>query len=81
MQVNEVDKLLADVYDKEGYVVHVLALKQALNHGLVLEKVNEVISFRQEAWLKPYIEMSTMLRAQAKNDFEKDYFKLKNNSA
>ena len=49
MQVNEVDKLLADVYDKEGYVVHVLALKQALNHGLVLEKVNEVISFRQEA--------------------------------
>ena len=49
MQVNEVDKLVADVYDKEGYAVHVLALKQALNHGLVLEKVNEVISFRQEA--------------------------------
>ena len=81
MQVNEVDKLVADVYDNEGYAVHVLALKQALNHGLVLEKAYEVISFRQEAWLRPYIEMNTMLRAQAKNDFEEDYFKLKNNSA
>ena len=43
--------------------------------------MREVISFRQEAWLKPYIEMNTTLRTQDKNDFEKDYFKLKNNSA
>ena len=56
-------------------------MKQALNHGLVLKKVHEVISFRQEAWLKPNIEMKTALRTQAKNDFEKEYFKLKNNSA
>ena len=45
------------------------------------KKVHEVISFRQEAWLKSYIEMNTALRTQAKNDFEKDYFQLKNNSA
>ena len=81
MQVDKVNKLVANVHDKNNYVVHVYALKQALNHGLVLKKVHEVISFRQEAWLESYIEMNTALRTQAKNDFEKDYFKLKNNSA
>ena len=66
--------------DKEKYVIHIAALKQALNHGLVLKKVHRVIEFRQEAWLKPYIDMNTKLRTEAKNDFEKDFFKLMNNS-
>ena len=43
-------------------------------------KVHRVIEFRQEEWLRPYIEMNTKLRMQAKNDFEKDFFKLMNNS-
>ena len=38
------------------------------------------MQFNQEAWLKPYIEMNTKLRTEAKNDFEKDFFKLMNNS-
>ena len=66
--------------DKENYAVHILALKQALNHGLKLSKVHRVIEFRQEEWLKPYIEMNIKLHMQAKNDFEKDFFKLMNNS-
>ena len=81
MEVNKVNKLVANVHDKNNYVILAYALKQALNHGLVLNKVHEVISFRLEACLKPYTEMNTALRTQAKNDFEKDYFKLKNNSA
>ena len=56
------------------------SLKQALNHGLILKKVRRVIQFNQKAWLKEYIDMNTKLRRQAKNDFEKDYFKLMNNS-
>ena len=56
------------------------SLKQALNHGLILKKVHKVIQFNQEAWLKEYIDMNTALRKQAKNDFEKDFFKLMNNS-
>ena len=81
MEVNKVNKLVASVHDKTNYVIHIYALKQALNHGLILKKEHAVISFNHAAWLKPYIDMNTELRTQAKNDFDKDYFKLKNNSA
>ena len=60
--------------------IHIRNLKQALNHGVILKKVNRVIIFNQKAWLKPYIEMSTKLRQKAKNDFEKEFFKLMNNA-
>ena len=55
-------------------------MKQALNHGLKLKKIHRIIEFNQEAWLKPYIDMNTELRKAANNDFEKDLFKLMNNS-
>ena len=73
------DELLTTLEDKENYVVQIAALKHALNHGLKLWKVHSAISFRQEAWLKPYIDKNTELRTSAKNDFEKYFFKLMNN--
>ena len=72
------NKLLFNVNDKKNYVVHIKALKQALNYGLILKKVDRVIQFNQKAGLKPYINMNTKLRTEAKNDFEKDFFKLIN---
>ena len=72
-------KLVCSIHDKQNYVVHIRALKQALNHGLILKKVHKVIQFNQKAWLKPYIDMNTKLKTEAKNDFEKDFFKLMNN--
>ena len=60
--------------------MHVKSLKQALNHGLKFRKVHRIIEFNQEAWLKPDIDMNTELRKFAKNDFEKDLFKLMNNA-
>ena len=80
MKINKCTKLVCTTQNKENYVVHIRALKQALNHGLKLTKVHRIIQFDQEAWLKPYIDMNTDLRKQAKNDFEKDFFKLMNNS-
>ena len=80
MKINKCTKLVCNLNDKKNYPVHVLSLKQALNHGFKLTKVHRVIEFRQEYWLKPYIDMNTNLRKDAKNDFEKDFFKLMNNS-
>ena len=72
MKINKCSKFVC-------YVVHIRSLKQALNHGLMLTKVHRVIQFNQEAWLKPYIN-NTKLRTKADNDFERNFFKLMNNS-
>ena len=80
MKINKCTKLTCTIQNKENYVIHIRALKQAINHRLELTKVHRIIEFDQEAWLKPYIDMNTDLRKQAKNDFEKDFFKLMNNS-
>ena len=80
MKINKCPKLVCNVTDKENYSIHIVALKQALNHDLKLIRVHSVISFRQEAWLKPYIDLNTELRKNAKNEFEKDFYKLKMNS-
>ena len=69
------------MHDKEEYVISIRNLKPALNHGLVLKQVYIVIKFNQKTWLKLYADMSTELRKNAKNDFEKDFFKLVNNAA
>ena len=81
MKVNKFNKLVASVHDKNNYVIRIYALKQALDHGLILKKIHSAISFYHNAWLKPYVNMNTELRINAKNDFENDYFKLKNNAA
>ena len=80
IKINKCSKFVCNLYDKKNYVVHIRLLKQALNHGLILKKVQRVIQFNQEAWLKEYIYMNTELRKQVRNDFEKDFFKLMNNS-
>ena len=80
MKINKVEKLVSNLYDKKKYVIYIRALDQGLKHGLILEKVHHVIEFNQSAWLKPYIDFNTELRKKAKNDFEKDFFKLMNNA-
>ena len=77
-EINKCKKLVCNLYDSNA--VHINSLKQASNHGLKLKKIHRIIEFNQRAWLKPYIEMNTELRKLARNDFEKDLFKLMNNS-
>ena len=79
-RLKKVEKLVTNFLDKNKYVIHIRNLNQALNHGLISEKVHWVIKFNQKDWLKPYIAMNTELRQKAKNYFEKDFFKLMNNA-
>lgn len=73
-------KLLLTLLDKEKYVIHYRMLKLALQHGLVLKKVHRILKFKQQRWLKPYIDLNTQHRQMAKNKFEIDFFKGLNNS-
>ena len=78
--VNKVEKLIPNLNDKKNYVIHHETLKLYLSLGLKLTKIHRGITFDESAWLKPYIDLNTNLRAKATNDFEKDFFKLMNNS-
>ena len=73
-KIKKCNKFVCNMHHKKNYVVHIRALKQALNnHGLILKKVYRVIQFNQKALLKPYIDINAKLRTEAKNDSEK-YF-------
>ena len=80
MKIDGREKLVPNLYYKKRYIIHIRALKQALDHGLVLEKIHRVIEFQQSDWMCEYIDFNTRLRAPAKNDFVKDFYKLMNNS-
>ena len=80
MKIGREGKLVPNIKDKMGYMVHIKALDQALTHGLTLKKVHRVIELGQSKWMKAYIMLNTRLRKDAKNEFEKDFFKLLNNS-
>ena len=80
IKVNGVEKLVPNLCDKKKYAIQIKASHQALEHGLVFEKIHRAIEFKQSAWMKEYIDFNTRLRTQATNDFEKDFYKLMNNS-
>ena len=66
--------MFCSIEDKDKYVIHIRALKQALNNRLKLKEVPRVIKFQQKAWFKSYIDMNTKLRKEARNEFEKNFF-------
>ena len=74
-------KLICDWTDKKNSLIHYRVLKFYVRHGLIVEKIHEIISFKQSKWLESYISFNTQKRNKAKNDFEKDFFKLLVNAA
>ena len=79
IEIEKVEKLVANLHDKTEYVIRIINLKQPLHHEIILRKIHKVIKFNQNAWLKPHIDINVDLRKKAKRDFEKDLFKLMNN--
>ena len=80
MEINGVEKLVPNLRDEKNCVIHIQALNQSLQHRLRLDRIHRAIEFDQSPWLKTYIDFNTQLRTAATNDFEKDFFKLMNNS-
>ena len=80
IKVDGVEKLISHLKPKKNYVIHYKNLKQYLNMGLELKAVHRALSFKQSPWMEPYIRKNTELRKAADNSFEKDFFKLMNNS-
>ena len=66
MKIDKIAKVLTNLHDISECVIHMKNLKQALNHGLVLEKVHQVIKLYQNSCLKPYIYVNTDLRKKSK---------------
>ena len=77
---NGVEKLIPNLRDKKKYVLHYKALIQCLNEGMKIKRIHRGIKFVESEWMKPYIDMNTELRTKAENNFEKDHYKLMNNS-
>ena len=77
---NKVEKLIPNLRDKKNYVIHYKNLMQCLRLGMKLKKIHRGIKFVESDFMKSYIDMNTNLRTQAKNNFEKDFYKLMNNS-
>ena len=73
-------KLIFDWSDKKNYLIHYRMLKFYIRHGMIVDKIHNIISFRQSRWLEKYINFNTQKRNKAKNDFEKDFYKLLNNA-
>ena len=69
-------KLICDWSDKKKYLIHYIMLKLYGRHGMVVEKIHEVISFKQGRWLEKYISFNTQKRNRAKISFEKDFIEL-----
>ena len=76
----KVEKLTQNLRDKEAMVLHGKNLQLYLSLGIKLKLIRRGLKFAEKDFMKKYIELNTALRSQAKNEFEKTFFKLMNNS-
>ena len=66
--------------DKTKYVLHYRNLQLYLSLGMNLKKIHRILEFNEAPWMEPYIRIYTEFRKKSKSAFEKDFYKLMNNS-
>src|SRR5690606_20522972 len=72
--------LIPTLKNQKNYLCHYRMLQFMINHGIILKKLHYIVRFDQKDFIRPYIEMNTQLRQKSKTKFEKNIFKLLNNS-
>ena len=72
--------MISDWSDEKNYLIHYSMLKFYIRHGMIVDKVNEMISFRHSRWLEKNINFNTRKRNEAITDFERGFYKLLNNA-
>ena len=81
IKYNEKDKkLILDFSTKKNYKIYYKNLEYYIQLGIKIDKVHKVLTFDEKPFLKEYIDLTTELIKNSKNDLEKDLFKLMNNS-
>ena len=78
-----VPKLVSDLTDKTNYRLHYKILQLCIQLGLKVKNINKILSFKQDDWLKDYIEGNSKLRQEAKlkgDGFLANLYKIMNNS-
>jgi len=80
LEGSTVSKFIPNLNNKQCYILHYTNLKLYERLGLKIGTIHRGIGFEESEWLKKYIDLNTSRRTKATNDFEKDFFKLMNNS-
>ena len=74
------EKLMPNLMDKTKYDLHYRNLQLYLSLGMKLKKIHRILEFNETPWMEPYIRINTEFRKKSKSAFEKDFYKLMNNS-
>ena len=74
-------KLIFEWTDKKKCFIHYSMLKFHVRHGMIVERIHEIISFKQSEWLEIDFNFNTKKRNKPKKKFEKHFYKLLINAA
>ena len=80
IKIGCVNRLVPNIGSRDKYVLHYKTLQLYLSLAIKLTKFYRILKFKRSTWLKKYLGLNTEKRKNAANSFEKDIFKLMNNS-